>query len=111
MSQESVVSSHEGRAAELASGFSYINYRTIDFDDAFDLALEESVAVLKELESVDVTDTLKDQAAFCVGQYFLDALADCETRVIANDLKSVLDQLPKPYILMVRVPGAEVSNG
>ena len=104
MSHESRVTSHEVRTAELASEFSYINFRTIDFDDAFDLALAMTHEVLCELEEVEVTNDLKEQAAFCVGQYFLDGLALLETQNIAHDLSCVVGQVPKPFLIMVRTP-------
>ena len=109
MSQESRVKSHESKAAELASGFRYINYRTIDFDDAFGLALGKTQEVLDELVAVNVTDQLKEQAAFCVGQYFLDELAVVETKKIADDLSGVVSALGRPLIVMVSIP--EGANG
>ncbi|MCA9324002.1 hypothetical protein KC992_02775 [Candidatus Saccharibacteria bacterium] len=100
MSHESRVTSHEILAAELARGFVYPNYRTIDFDDAFDSALERTTDVLVELDQVDVDFGLKQQAAFCVGQYYLDSLRDVVSEHAAEYFVRDGDaaQRPVPYM-------------
>ena len=106
MSQESRVMSHEDRAMELASAFLYKNFWTFDFDDAVDVAIDRVEGVLNDLDNVDVTPYLKDQAAFCVGQYFLDELAVLETENIAAGIQELINELPKPYLAMVQIPNS-----
>lgn len=111
MSHESRVMSHEQRAIELAEGFAYVKFRTIDFEDAVDVAIDKMEGVLTELVEIDVTAELKDQAAFCVGQYFLEGLAHVETDNIVGNLADTVSVVfgGKPYLVMASVPNSRTK--
>lgn len=103
MSQESRVKSYV-RSAKLADALEYPNYRTVDFDDAYDLAVDRTLDVLIDLENVDVSDALKDQAASFIGQYYLERLAFVETERIADTLIRDLGNVTGDFAVMVRIP-------
>lgn len=112
MSHESRIMSFEERAGVLARDFCYPNYRTVDFDDAFDEALNRTTEVLGELESVEVSKQLKDQAAFCVGQYFLDGLKTLAREQVADYFASTSTiSNTRPYIVLSRAAHSGGRNG
>ncbi|MDO8336300.1 MAG: hypothetical protein Q7T74_05990 [Candidatus Saccharibacteria bacterium] len=111
MSHESRVMSHESIAGRIAGDeLDCPEFRTVDSDDALDVAFGEMLGILLELDNVvGLTPESKEQAAQFMGQRLLDNLAYAETQSIANDLSGVLQDVGKPYLVMVRVPDSRTN--
>lgn len=93
-------------AAEAMIDMSVPNYRTIDSEDALGACFDYAVELFAELDLVDVSVELKEQAAHVVSQDFLDGLAFAETQKIANEIIEILERngVEKSMITMVRIP-------
>jgi hypothetical protein len=92
---------------------------TVDSDDVRDAADRTMSNVLYELDSVpDISQSLKEQAAFCVGQYLIDGLSQLDRERAFIGLQDILERMTYDsstvvLAMLVRVSAAtgEVSHG